>query len=139
MTSHLKQLTLGLCALCALVPAHADEPSSMVVVRDAITGQLRSATAAEMQALNAQRPMTPVLPPQASIHGTPRPAATTMPNGAMRINVGRESLIYAVTQRDANGKLQMQCVSGKASAAAALTQALPPATSHVEEHDHDHQ
>lgn len=140
MTSQFNIATLTLCALCAITRAHADEHGAMVVARDAANGQLRAATGAEMQALNAQKPAKPALSasPVATM-ATQGPTVITAPDGTMRVNVGKESLIYSITQRDANGKLQMQCVSGKPTAASALSQAPSPATAHIEEHDHDNQ
>lgn len=136
MTRQLTCLTLALCALCAGAPADAAEPvNSMVVVRDAATGQLRAPTAAELAALNAQRQNSPTLPLQASTDA-PRPVITTAPDGTLRATMGKESLIYAVTQRDADGKLKMQCVKGQQAATSSLNFALPAAT-HTEEHNHD--
>ncbi len=137
MTRQLTCLTLTLCALCAGAPAKAAEPvNSLVVVRDAATGQLRAPTAAELAALNAQRLNSPTLPLQASPDSASRPVITTAPDGTLRASMGKESLIYAVTQRDADGKLKMQCVKGPQAATSSLNFALP-ATTHTEEDNHD--
>jgi hypothetical protein len=138
MTSKITLPMLALCAVCAVAPAWADEPASMVVVRDAATGQLRAATAAEMQALNAQRANSPALGPQSAMPGG-RPSITTGPDGTMRANVGRESLMYAVISRDAEGKLHSHCVSGQQNAASALSRAVPAIANDTKEHDHDKQ
>jgi hypothetical protein len=138
MTNHLKVLSLALGALCTLAPACASEPSAMVVVRDALTGQMRAPTAAELQALNAQRTSSPVLNPQTSVAGTLHPVVTTSANGTLRATVSKESLQYAVIRRDADGKLQSQCVSGKQAATNALSLAVPT-IANAEEHQHENQ
>jgi hypothetical protein len=139
MTSQFKLSLLALCALCALAPARAEQPASMVVVRDATTGQLRAPTAAELQALNAQRLTAPATGPLSGMPAGTRPIVTTGPDGTMRANVGRDSLMYAVIQRDADGKLHSQCVSGQHNAATAMSRAVPALANATKEHDHDKQ
>lgn len=129
---------LALCTLCMAAPVRADQPASLVVVRDAATGQLRAPDAAEMQALNAQRASSQLIGPQTAMPGT-RPVVTTGPDGTLRANVGRESLMFAVIQRDADGKLHSQCVSGQQNAASAISRAAPALANATKEHDHDKQ
>ncbi len=139
MTSHFKLPLFALCAACALAPARAEQPASMVVVRDAATGQLRAPNAAELQALNAQRAASPVLGPQSAQPGGMRPSVTTGPDGTLRANVGRDSLMYAVIQRDADGKLHSHCVNGQHNAATVMSRAMPALANASKEHDHDKQ
>lgn len=109
--SYLKLIAILPCAAaCALPPpAAAQEQAGMVVVRDALTGQLRTPTAAEIRAL-APPPGTVALQPSS------QPALITHPSGARQVRLGERGLVYSVVTRDADGKLHDQCVQGAAAA-----------------------
>jgi hypothetical protein len=109
-------------ALLQMAPASAAGQEGMVVARDPQTGQLRAPTAAEMQALAAQRPAT--LAPPAP------PKVIKRADGSRQARVGETGMVYAVVTRDADGHLAQQCVQGEPAASAAL--ARPAAIQHEE-------
>jgi hypothetical protein len=113
-------------AVLQMAPASGAGQEGMVVVRDPQTGQLRTPTAAEMQALAAQRPamLAPPAPPK----------VIQRADGSRQARVGEKGMVYAVVTRDAGGQLAQQCVQGEAAASAAL--ARPAAVQH-EEHRHE--
>jgi hypothetical protein len=120
---------LPLAALFAAVVMHTPTASAqegMVVSRDPQTGQLRTPTANEMQALTKQqRTLAPAAKAQ--------PKAVSRSDGVRQVYMGESSQVYTVVARDANGKLVKRCVQGESAAKAALDQ--PAAI--TEEHDHE--
>lgn len=131
-----KQKTNAAASLAALVAAaalalppaaSAEDQPGMVVVRDPETGLFRMATPAEMQVLRAQ----------AAPRGfaAPKPAPSVKrSDGSSHKHLGESALVYSVTTRDADGKLQMQCVQGEQAAEAAVQHGA--GASHTEEHSH---
>ncbi|MFL6673786.1 MAG: post-PEP-CTERM-1 domain-containing protein [Massilia sp.] len=123
---------LPLAALCAAAtlqvpPASAAGQDGMVVVRDPQTGQMRTPTAAEMQALRQQ--------PAAAVRGPGPSAPFTRPNGTRVVQLGERGMVYEVATRDAQGKLVRQCVQGERAAVDALAQ--PIAAANPGEHRHE--
>jgi hypothetical protein len=99
----------------------------MVVVRDAQTGQLRNATPAEVKALRAQQLRRGLAAPEA-----PSPV-TIRRDGTMQKRLGERGMVYSVVTRNADGKLDTQCVTGEDAAKAALERPVPATQP---EHDH---
>ncbi len=137
--SRLPQWTLaGILAFGAL-PALAQEPSSMVVVRDPQTGELRAPTAAELQALRAaQRPSPAQQPTQSK--------SVVRPDGTRSLNLGERGMTYTTLTRNADGKLVEQCLHGEpplagagATPQSAATPSPAAAPTSGKEHRHDHQ
>ena len=89
----------------------------MVVVRDAVTGQLRAPTAAEFQALQAQPVPASKTARKAAVTS---PSITTLPNGTRTMSVGEDLMTYSVVRRADDGALTMLCVTGADAAAAAV-------------------
>ncbi len=119
----------AVAALLALAPpqaASAEGPQSMVVVRDAVTGELRPATPAESRALMAR---DPALAPQRGVG-----PLTTRADGTRKVHLGDRRQAFSVLARDAGGTLTMQCVNTEDAANAAVQRPAPPSAG---EHDHD--
>ena len=106
--------------LVFLSPAFAEEPKGaappaesagkaaprMIVVKDPETGQLRAATAAEIEALKASAPA-----PKLAVSGE----ATTverLPSGRVRARLGPEYMRYSVVRKNPDGSLSSDCVPG---------------------------
>jgi hypothetical protein len=99
----------------------------LVVVRDAQTGKLRQATAAELRVLRAQQIARPLAAAAAS------GPVTVRRDGTLHKRLGERGMVYSVATRDADGKLGMQCVKGEQAAEAALGHSAPAG----QEHHHD--
>lgn len=117
--------TIALAALLAAgafsVPAPARaQQEGMVVVRDALTGQLRNATPAEVKALRAQQPARPLSAREAA-----ESAVTVREDGTRAKHLGERAMVYSVVARTPDGQLGMQCVKGEDAAKAALEQPAP--------------
>lgn len=87
---------------------------NLMVVRDAVTGEMRAPTAEEAQALLAPSNRA------ASSKGTPQPLIRRHADGASSVRMTDESATYAVAVRKANGSVQSQCFDSKDAATAAL-------------------
>lgn len=119
----------ALAALCAatavaMPPVHAAGQDSMVVVRDAHTGELRAPTAAEAAALRSKSTL--------QRQALPKPVLSVGPGGGSKVQLGKNALVYNVVTRDANGKLNEQCVNGEHAAHDALAH---PASSKEPRHE----
>lgn len=120
---------VALAALGLSQGAAAAQPQGMVVVRDAASGELRAPTAAEFQALQAASPVAKARSAAAT------PKASVAKNGTRKVQVGTDSLVYAMTTRDADGQLHEACVQGDAAAQAALRNVASTSTPHKEQRD----
>jgi hypothetical protein len=89
--------------------------SGMKAYRDAETGKLRRPTADDLLAEAAAAPAR-VAAPSARI--------TTSANGRRSAQLDESFMSYAVVNRDASGKLDMQCVTGEEQAQKALAGAV---------------
>jgi hypothetical protein len=99
---------------------------SQVVTRDAVTGELRAATAEEMKALQAKAVRRVVVA---------QPIARSHPSGAQGLQLTDEFMTYSVVVRGTDGKLVRQEFSVKAAAEAAAQSPAPaakPATAPTE-------
>lgn len=108
-------------------PSQASPAPGLTVARDPVTGKLRAPTTAERQALLRQS--------QAGLAARPAPAAVTGRLGEKTVHLGERNLVYAVVQRDANGKLERHCVNGSQAAQKILDQ---PAAAHDDTPGDDH-
>lgn len=104
----------------------------MIVVKDPDTGQLRAATAKEIEALRAAS-IKPAL-------ATAAPATTveTLPSGRKRALLGPEYSRYSVVRKNPDGSLSSDCVPGSkldeaVSAPASTTKPAPAAKPAAEE------
>jgi hypothetical protein len=104
----------------ASLPGSANMPgtANMVVTRDPETGELRNATAAERAQLFAGRaPQAARVPARVVV----------LPDGTEMMELGEESMHYAVATKAADGSVQHTCVHGKEAADEALTAPRPAA------------
>lgn len=108
----------------AMPPVHAAGQESMVVVRDAQTGELRAPTAAEAAALRSKSAL--------QRQALPKPPLSVGPGGGSKVQLGKSALVYNVVTRDANGKLTEQCVNSAQAADEALAH---PASSKEPRHE----
>jgi hypothetical protein len=82
----------------------------MVVTRDPETGEIRNATAAEREKLlGSRRPQT----------SSAAPRVVVLPDGTKMVELGEESMSYAVVRRNPDGTLTSTCVEGSEAASAA--------------------
>ena len=119
----------ALLAFAAPLAAGAEGPQSMVVVRDAVTGELRPATPAESRALRARDPS---LAPDRGVG-----PLTVREDGSRKVHLGERRQAYSVVTRDAAGKLAMQCMNTESAANAAVQQPSGAGATSTGEHDHD--
>jgi len=104
----------------------APAADSMIVVRDAETGQLRAPTADEAAALSAARaPATG----RSALKGSSSPLLETMSHasGAIGVRVSDEVASYSVVSKRADGKLEAACVESKSAAEQAVQSGVLPA------------
>jgi len=95
--------------------SNAAATSGMKAYRDAETGKLRRPTADDLLAEAAAAPAR-VAAPSVRI--------TTSANGRRSAQLDESFMSYAVVNRDASGKLDMQCVTGEEQAQKALAGAI---------------
>ncbi|MDL2717589.1 MAG: hypothetical protein PT977_07530 [Acidobacteriota bacterium] len=98
--------------------------ANMVVTRDPETGELRNATAAERAKLFAGRA------PQAA-PATPR--VVTLPDGTQMIELGEDTMNYAIATKNPDGSIRQGCVHGSDAAAQARTAPKPAPAPRAEE------
>lgn len=124
----LARITLGLLALGAgalplsavadadTKPLAHSPANNIVVTRDAETGQLRAATAAESAALLDRQARLNSL--RAAVLQTPLPKVNA--SGARGVRLTDEMASYSVVVRNADGSLSTQCFQSKEAADAAM-------------------
>lgn len=98
--------------------------ANMVVTRDPETGELRNATAAEREKLFAGRA------PQAS--GV-APRVIVLPDGTKMVELGEDSMSYAIATKAPDGSIKQSCVHGAHSATEARTAPKPAPAPRAEE------
>ena len=136
-------LTLrGVVAIAALAltgsafAAGQEVQPGQTVAKDQKTGKIRNATAEEAKQLNDLR-AADMAARKAERQAAGLPATGVVrlqQNGIVAAVVDEESVSYSVVRRGADGKLERDCVQGKAAAEAALNN---PVTTHAEEHAHE--
>lgn len=109
-------------------PAASKTPApgaaNMVVTRDPETGELRNATAAERTKLFAGRT------PQASGIA---PRVIVLPDGTEMVELGEDSMNYALATKTPDGSVKQSCVHGQDSATEARTAPKPTPAPRAEE------
>lgn len=140
---HTPAITLrSIVAMAALVlsgsafAAGQDGQADQTVHKDPVTGKFRNATAAEAKQLNDLRAADRAAQKAARL-ATGAPAAGVarlQQNGIVAAYVDEDSVSYSVVRRNADGKLEQDCIDGKTAAEAALTN---PVTTQSKEHQHE--
>ncbi|MEO8584651.1 MAG: hypothetical protein ABI584_00675 [Acidobacteriota bacterium] len=102
----------------------ASNMSNMVVTRDPETGELRNATAAERAKLFSGR--APQAAPAA-------PRVVTLPDGTQMVELGEDTMNYAVATKNPDGSIEQGCVHGSDAAARARTAPKPASAPRAEE------
>jgi hypothetical protein len=102
--------------------APAQSGDGMVVVRDAVTGQLRAPTPAEFHALQVQAAALRGATANTATAGAP-PRVSLRADGTRQAHLGQGGQVYMVTRRAADGALGEQCVQGEEAAARLLEKA----------------
>lgn len=112
----LSKTLITCCALAVVSTAAvaAEQSAGMAVVRDKQTGQLRPATAAELQAMRGNLPQPQV--------ARPAPQVSVDADGTRRALLGERGMVYSVVTRTPEGKLVQRCVEGESAAAHATHQ-----------------
>jgi hypothetical protein len=125
-------LALGSSAFAAGQDGQADQ----TVHKDPRTGQIRNATAAEAKQLNDLRAADRAAQKAArAASGAPAAGVVRLQqNGIAAAYVDEESVSYSVVRRNADGKLEQDCIDGKTAAESALNN---PVITHSEEHQHE--
>jgi hypothetical protein len=102
---------------------------AMIVVADPDTGQLRAATAAEIEALKAASPATPAA--KAAVSGKTT-VVERFASGRVRAKLGPEFMRYSVVRVNPDGTLASDCVP-EAKVDAAMKASAPAAKIAAEE------
>lgn len=91
--------------------------------KDKDTGRIRPATPEELEAIAAETP------------AVAEPPVTFYRNssGAMVVELGESAMSYSVVRKDADGRVDLQCVTGPEAAAKAMS-----AKATAKEHNHAH-
>ena len=127
---------VAIAALALSGSALAAGQDGQTVHKDPFTGQIRNATAAEAKQLNDLRAADRAAK-KAERLATGAPAAGVarlQQNGIVAAYVDEESVSYSVVHRNADGKLEQDCINGKSAAESALTN---PVIAHSKEHQHE--
>lgn len=80
------------------------------VFRDAVTGEFRAPTAAEVQQLEALNKAMKGRVPRGLLTGTPNPQPVRMPDGSDFLENTDADLNYSVVMRNRDGRLVRHCV-----------------------------
>lgn len=116
--------------------AGQDAQAGQTVHKDPRTGKIRNATAVEAQQLNELRAADRAAQKAArQAAGAPATGVVRLQqNGIAAVHVDEEAVMYSVMRRNADGKLEHDCVHGKTAAESELTNAV---TTHSKEHQHE--
>jgi hypothetical protein len=127
---------IAIAALALTGSAFAAGQDSQTVSKDQRTGKLRNATAAEAKQLNDLR-AADIAAQKAARNAAGAPATNVIrlqQNGIAAAFVDEEAVLYSVTRRSADGKLEQDCVQGKSAAETVLS---TPVTTQSEERQHE--
>jgi hypothetical protein len=116
--------------------AGQEEQAGQTVHKDPVTGKIRKASAAEAKQLNDLR-AADLAARKAARKAAGAPATGVVrlqQNGIAAAFVDEELTSYSVVRRNADGKLDADCVQGKSAAEATLGKSV---TTHSEEHQHE--
>ena len=97
-------------------PKPAAGSANLIVTKDAETGELRPATAAEREKLLGRQPLV-----------APEHKVVMLPDGSVMVELGEADMSYAVATKSPDGSLSHTCVHGAAEAAKAVTAVASPA------------
>lgn len=137
-------VALGLAAAVAAPAAFADETPGMRVFKDPTTGQLRAPTHEEVRALQLKEARA-ASARGAAATGSVGMLSRTVPSlvqradGSRKLELTEASMSYSVVTRNADGTLDMNCVTGADTAERALKGKKIAATRIVKEDGHGHQ
>lgn len=101
-------LPLAACAALALAlsaPTAFAAEEGLRVVRDAKTGQLRVPNAAEARQLEGR-----ATAPRGVLTGRLSPKPERLANGALRVELTQDQMMYSVATRGADGSVTRHCV-----------------------------
>jgi len=120
----------------------ADESIGMQVVRDAETGALRGPNDVEAKAMQAAREsmrQNGKSKKVGIISGKESPEPQLLATGGIEIELTEDTMAFSVVQRDANGKLDMQCIIGTDKIEKTNSKsAKSTAQAHTHKHTHAH-
>lgn len=127
---------VAIAALAFAGSAFAAGQEGQIVAKDARTGQLRNATAAEAKQLNELRKAERAAAKAArAASGAPETGvARLQQNGVVAAHVDEDAMMHTVVRRTADGKLEQECVHGKHEAEASLS---TPVSTHAKEHQNE--
>ncbi len=133
--------TLAVVAVSLSSGAFAVEAMGLKVVKDAQTGALRAPTAEEFTAMQAQENAvtagTKSTKSRGMLSRKESPKAVHMSHGGVRMELTEDTMTYSVATRNADGAIDMQCVTGADAAAKAMNEKSTSATPANKEHKHD--
>lgn len=110
-SSSSKSLRLAQAALAAaLTFGVVATVNAQRVFRDAVTGEFRAPTAAEVQQLEALNKSLKSRVPRGLLTGTPNPQPVRMPDGSDFLESTDADLNYSVVIRNRDGRLVRHCV-----------------------------
>jgi hypothetical protein len=99
-------LPLAACGTLALAaPGAFAAEEGLRVVRDAATGQLRAPNAQEARALQGRDTA-----PRGVLTGRLSPKPERLANGALRVELTQDQMMFSVATRNADGSIARQCV-----------------------------
>lgn len=127
---------VAIVALAFAGSAAAAGQDGQTVHKDPRTGKIRNATALEAKQLNDLRAA------ERAARNAERKAAGAPATGVVRLqqngiaaaHVDEDSMMYSVMRRNADGKLEHDCVHGKHAAETTLTN---PVSTHAKEHQNE--
>lgn len=127
---------VAMTALALAGSAFAAGQEGQTVHKDPRTGKIRNATAAEARQLNELRAADRAAQKAArQAAGAPEAGVVRLQqNGVVAAHVDEESVMYSVMRRNADGKLEHDCVHGKSAADSSLSH---PVSTHAKEHQHE--
>ena len=142
----IKTICVALVALTALAsspPAEAADPassSSLRVIKDPVTGQLRMPTAAEAAAMDAEAAKLKSRQKSAltNTDGEDAPPEFEAEGGLIGAPMNETGLSYSVAYRKTDGSIELRCTQGKAAAERIVSgNKLPLTAIDAREHRHE--
>ena len=118
-------LAAALAVAAGLAPGAyaAEQTPSARIFKDPVSGELRAPTAAEAAALEAAGKSLKAqrhAPARGLLTGRMNPGQIKYPDGTVQQELDESSLAHTVMTRNADGTLEMVCVTGPEAAEAAL-------------------
>jgi len=131
---------LAIAAVAFSPNVFADESIGMQVVRDAETGALRAPNEVEGKAMEAAREALRQNGNSKKVgimSGKESPAPKSLSRGGTVMELTEDTMAFSVVQRDANGKLDMQCIIGTDKIEKTNSKSAK-STAHKHTHAHSH-